>query len=214
MANSQTTCPSGWKLFLNRDDIKTGLSNLSKRICKDYPEENIVLVGVLTGAVYFTVDLSRMLRIQHSVGFIRASSYGNNQMSTNKIQMSGLLGDESESIRSKHVIVLDELYDSGRTLNDIVSYLRKYNPLSIKTCVMFRKHKEDVKFAPPDYCAIDNLPDVWYVGYGLDDCGAKREYEELYAVPKSHGISQTYDDIILVSEDALSAAKRKILTIT
>lgn len=212
MAKSHSECPSEWRLILNHEEIKLGLINLAKRICEDYPKGEIILVGILTGAVYFTVDLSRRLNIKHSVGFIKASSYGGNQISANVVEMSGLLGDELESIRNKHVIVLDELYDSGRTLHDIVSYLKEYEPISIKTCVMFRKNKENVKFAQPDYCGIDNLPDVWYVGYGLDDCGTKREYKELYAVPKSHGISRTNDDDILVSDDALSAAKRKIIT--
>ena len=219
------TSKRDWVVFLYKEDISHGLSRLARHIMQEYPKKyvsssgeqcnrDVVLVGILTGAVYFTVDLSRLLGFDHSVSFVRSSSYHNNQTSSNVAEITGLSESELTNLCNKDVIVLDELYDSGRTLHEVISYLKVYNPASIKTGVMFRKRKEDVKFPPPDYCALDNLPDVWYVGYGLDDCGTKRELTALYAVPKATGVAKTPDDIILESDKHRIDAQDNVVIIS
>jgi hypoxanthine phosphoribosyltransferase len=208
MASAKTIL-SDWKCAVNSYNINKALNNLADHISFDYSNKTPVLIGILTGAVYFTVDLSRKLSIDHTLNFIRASSYYNTQMASNNVEITGLSTIELENLKGKDILVIDELYDSGHTLHEIVSYLNQFNPLSIRTCVMFRKRKDlssQNNFKLPDYCGIDNLPDVWYVGYGLDDCGTKRELLDLYAVPKIKGIPLSPDDIIFQSPEELHKA--------
>lgn len=206
MALTSATVPSTWKLLLDQNTIQQALINLSTHINKDYSTGNLILLGVLTGAAYFTVDLSRKLTVTHQVNFLRVSSYHDSQTASDTVNITGLSDKELDNLSTKHILILDELYDSGRTLHEVTSYLHQFNPLSIKTCVMFRKSKKskDITilnetqplYSNPDYCGIDNLPDVWYVGYGLYDCGTKREWNDLYAVPKSFGIPTNSDDLL------------------
>lgn len=212
---SSQAVSESWKLLVEKDTIDEALHNLSTQIIKEYAPNEVILVGVLTGAAYFTIDLSRRLSFNHQVNLLRVSSYHNSQTSSDKVEITGLSHKELNNLSNKHILVLDELYDSGRTLHEVVSYLKCFNPMSIKTCVMFRKAKkldddaDKDKFDLPDYCGIDNLPDVWYVGYGLDDCGTKRQLTNLYAVPKLSGIPLTPDDSLFNDEEVyLQAIKQ------
>lgn len=204
----QNLVPEQWKIIIPEKIIHKALINLSETIANDYENKELLLVGVLTGAAYFTVDLSRRLNINHSINFIRSSSYKNSQISSDEVELTGLSEKDLSDLSHKHILVLDELYDSGRTLDEVVTYLKQFNPISINTCVMFRKHKKSsselISPHAPQYCGIDNLPDVWYVGYGLDDCETKRDYMNLYAVPKNSNIPLGPDDIIFNSDEHLN----------
>lgn len=168
---------SNWEIIITKQTIKRALGSLANRIDKDYQDKQLILISVLSGAIYFTVDLSRHLDINHSIDFIKVSSYGSGEISS-KSEITCLVN--KNKISDKHVLIVDELYDSGHTLEVVTNFIKELNPLSIKTCVMFRKDKES-KYNQPDYCGIDNIPDRWLIGYGLDDNGTKRNLEDLYA---------------------------------
>jgi hypoxanthine phosphoribosyltransferase len=151
------------------------------------------------GAVYFLVDLSRRLTITHSVHFIQASSYHDGQLQEELVKIGGAL--EPKRFLNKKVVLVDELYDNGRTMAAVKDRLLstaelKLTEQDVRSCVAFRKRKPESLFAPPDYAGIDDLPDLWFVGYGLDDSGLQRNLVELFAVPKIAGVTPTDDDVI------------------
>lgn len=207
---TEQNVPNNWRLIVHHDDIEKALIVLALKITKEYLHKDVVLIGIFTGGAYFTIDLSRKLGISHSVQFIQASSYKNEQKASNKVNIIGLSWEEMCNLSGKHIIMVDELYDSGHTLHEIVEYFRKFQPLSISTCVMFRKQKPLNQYAPPNYCGIDNMPDVWFVGYGLDDQGTKREYLNLWGVPKAKGIDHSPDDVIFESLEQYQKLQKQI----
>lgn len=185
--------------ILSTDAIQRAVERLAEAIDNDY--EEVALVGILSGAAYFLVDLSRTLTISHTVHFVQASSYHDIHQGET-VAVNGLTEKDVALIRGRKILVVDELYDNGKTLNSIVTYLvetLKIDPSNIATCVAFRKDKQ-VKYPLPTYCGIDNLPDVWFVGYGLDDNGTKRNLRNLIGVPKPPGVPKSKDEAIFTDE--------------
>jgi len=208
--NTEGNPPKSWRLIVHNNQIQSCLRQLAYKIDEDFSKKEIILIGVLTGATYFLVDLSRSLSIPHTIHAIKVSSYGNKQTASEEISITGLSEDETCSFVDKHIIMIDELYDTGRTLHYVREYLQQFRPASVSSCVMFRKRKDSVKYKGPDYCCLDDLPDVWLVGYGLDDNGTKRGWTNLWAVPKPLGMIKSYDDELFESRDKHSELQRAI----
>jgi hypoxanthine phosphoribosyltransferase len=122
------------------------------------------LVGVLKGAFIFLADLSRALTIPRSVDFLALSSYGKRGAVQSGIR---LVMDLRESIAGKHVLVVEDIVDSGRTLDYILKTLATRKPASLKTCALVRKPDRAAVDVSVDYLGFD-IPDHWVVGYGLD----------------------------------------------
>src|SRR3990167_2326938 len=186
--------------ILSKDTIKLTVKKLAQEIDAAYEmsnDEPLALVGILSGAAYFLVDLSRELTIPHSVHFIQAASYHN--IHQENITINGLPYKDLNSIKDRKIIVVDELYDNGKTLESVVTYLcmNGIEESQVKTCVVFRKNRRGkCDHPPPDYCGVDNLPDVWFIGYGLDDNGTKRNLEQLIGVAKPSGVPVSEDEVI------------------
>lgn len=164
--------------------------------CINTSDRATVLVCILKGAAYFTVDLSRELEAlgaRHTIYFVEASSYrGQEQQDTVDI-MSQLV---PEKLAGKEIILIDELYDNGKTMHTIHTHLeRLFTDTIITTCVMFKKRRpvDEYKYKLPDYTGME-VPNVWIVGYGLDDDGYGRGLVSLYAKPKPVGVDWTSDD--------------------
>jgi hypoxanthine phosphoribosyltransferase len=139
------------------------VKELAGQIDKDYAEiERLYLIGILKGAFIFLADLSRLLSVPHTVDFMALSSYG-------KTTTSGavrILMDLREPIEGQHVLVVEDIVDSGHTLQYLYQVLKGRNPASLRSCVLVRKPRGQVDF-PIDYMGFE-IPDVWVVGYGLD----------------------------------------------
>lgn len=191
-SNNEFDVPSTWKLVRSSDDIQQSVELLANQIDQDYKDLELVLVAILSGGAYFMVDLSRKIRIPHRVHYIHATSYSATQQGT--IKMCDLSPKDIEVMENRHILLVDELYDNGKTLHEVSNRLSSQVSIkTLKSCVALRKRKTN-NFSPPDYCGIDDLPDVWYVGYGLDDDGEKRSWCNLWAVPKPAGMEETLDD--------------------
>jgi hypoxanthine phosphoribosyltransferase len=138
---------------------------LAARISHDYRRvEELLLVGVLKGSFVFLADLSRRLTIPRSVDFIALSTYGAGTSTTGAVR---LIMDLRTDIRGKHVLVVEDIVDTGHTLAYLMKNLAAREPASLKCCALVRKldrHEVDVDV---DYLGFD-IPDVWVVGYGLD----------------------------------------------
>lgn len=191
--------------ILSEDTIKSTVKRLAQEIDANHSsDEPLALVAILSGAAYFLVDLSRELKSPHTVHFVQASSYHNINQDT--VTVNGLPLKDIKVIKDRNIIVLDELYDNGKTLDSIVTYLTDdlgVDKDQIETCVIFRKNRRGKsEYSPPDYCGIDNLPDVWFIGYGLDDNGTKRNLQTLVGVAKPPGVPISEDEIIFTSQEA------------
>ncbi len=154
-----------FETLFDRYLIDARVRELAKEIEQDYSKEkDIYLVGVLKGAFIFLSDISRLLHIEHTVDFIALSSYGKNGDKRSAVK---LVMDLREDIRGKNVLIIEDIVDSGSTLQYLVGMLQGRQPKSIKTCALVRKVKKGVDYIP-DYVGFDIPDDVWVVGYGLD----------------------------------------------
>jgi hypoxanthine phosphoribosyltransferase len=124
--------------------------------------ERVYLIGILKGAFIFLADLSRKLTIPHTVDFMALSSYG-------KSSTSGavrILMDLREPIENQHVMIVEDIVDTGNTLSYLYSVLKGRNPASLHSCSLLQKSRSHLD-VPVDYLGFE-IPDVWVVGYGLD----------------------------------------------
>lgn len=145
--------------------------------------KDVVMCVILKGAAFFAVDLSRDLQdlgLEHSMYFVDASSYRGIQQADAVTVKSLLMPDK---FKGKHVLLVDELYDNGKTLATVYEHLLAdicMDAKDVTTCVMFRKTKNVTQYAPPDFVGLD-VEDAWLVGYGLDDDGLRRGMRDLAA---------------------------------
>jgi len=192
-----------WKLLLSYDEIKTGVLKLANKIDTQFAGKDIVLVCILKGCVYFFVDLTRAITIPYSTYFIEASSYCNSQTQQDKVELLSVI--VPSKFKNKTVILVDELFDNGRTLNCLrAALIDPENKLDLTadrifTVTLFSKIKL-TRYRPPDLVAIA-LPDIWVVGYGLDDKQEKRGWPHLYGVPKEDGVEKVTADKIFENNE-------------
>jgi hypoxanthine phosphoribosyltransferase len=152
------------QIIVSEEDIQKRVKEMATQIEKDYADaERIILVGVLKGAFIFLADLARALTKEHIVDFIAVSSYGKSGAVAGAVR---LVLDMREPIVNEHVIIVEDIVDSGHTLDYLHHTLQGRQPASLKTCALIEK-KRDKLTVPVDYLGFD-IPDVWVVGYGLD----------------------------------------------
>jgi hypoxanthine phosphoribosyltransferase len=156
---------AGVPVLISADAIAQKVAELGSRISRDYAaREPLLLVGVLKGSFIFLADLSRRVTIPHAVDFIALSSYGNATKSTGEVR---LIMDLRHSVAGKHVLVVEDIVDTGHTLAYLRKILGARQPASLQTCALVHKpsrREVDVKL---DYVGFE-IPDKWVVGYGLD----------------------------------------------
>lgn len=178
--------------IVSKEQIDKHRQVLAQKVADTYTD--VVLVCILKGAAYFTVDISRdleELNLAHTLFFLDASSYdGIKQDKDVDIVVNAL-----DKLNGKHVLLLDELYDNGKTMHSVKAYIAEHASCeSLKTCVMFRKlsNKPSI-YEAPDFVGMA-VPDVWLVGYGLDRNGYNRGLPDIWAIPKPAGAVWTADD--------------------
>lgn len=157
--------PEEPKVLITEEAIRRRVADLGHRISGDYAQvENLLLVGVLRGCFIFLADLSRVLTIPRSVDFIAVTSYDTSDVSTGSVR---LIMDLRTDIAGKHVMIVEDIVDTGHTLSYLMSLLISRHPASLKCCALLCKPtclKTDVRI---DYLGFE-IPDAWVVGYGLD----------------------------------------------
>jgi len=154
------------RVLIDDEPIQRRLDDLEQSINKEYEgiAESLILVGVLKGSFIFLADLCRKLKVPHVIDFISLSSYGSSSQSTGNVRM---IMDTRENLEGRHVMIVEDILDSGYTLDYLCRNFAARNPASLKTVVLLDKperRKVDVEL---DYIGFE-IPDVWVVGYGLD----------------------------------------------
>lgn len=151
------------RVIIPADQIQARVKEMAEQISSDFADvEQLYMVGILKGAFMFLADLTRHLTIPHVVDFMAVSSYG-------KTTSSGavrILMDLREPVEGLHLIIVEDIVDSGHTLDYLTRLLEWRNPASLHSCVLVRKQRESLDM-PVDYLGFE-IPDVWVVGYGLD----------------------------------------------
>jgi hypoxanthine phosphoribosyltransferase len=151
-------------------EIAARVVELGRAITRDYAEADLVLVGVLQGAIPFIADLMRVLPLDLTVDFLRASSYGPGTTSSRAVR---LVADLSVDIADRHVLVVDDIVDTGHTLAALKRELQARGPRSVRTCVLLDKTSRRETDVTVDYVGF-TIPNVFVVGYGLDYDGLYR----------------------------------------
>lgn len=145
------------------DEISKRVGELARQIDAQYQNvDQLLILGILRGAFIFLADLARQLQTPHVVDFMALTSYSKNK-SLGEVR---ILMDTREIIKDQHVLVVEDIVDSGETLNHLYHFINEREPASLRTCVLIRKQRAEISF-PADYVGFE-IPDVWVVGYGLD----------------------------------------------
>jgi hypoxanthine phosphoribosyltransferase len=164
MTKSRTAAFQTPRSLYTEEQIAERVSELARRISDDYAGSgDLWMVGVLKGAFIFLADLARRLTIPRHVDFMSVASYGNGAESG----AVRLVLDLRENIEGKHVLIVEDILDTGHTLAYLQDMLRARRPASLRTCAFLRKRKARDVEPPVDYVGFD-IDDEWVVGYGLD----------------------------------------------
>ena len=165
------------QVLVSHSEIEQMLERLSSEINRDYGDEPLVVVGILTGAFIFTADLVRRLEMPVIVDFMQVSSYVG-EFSTGELKIKK---DMSYDIKDMNVLIVEDIVDTGRTLALLKELLLKRQPKSLKICTAFDKPSRRVIDLVPDYNGI-TVPDEFIVGYGLDLDGRYRDFDDIRIV--------------------------------
>ena len=158
------------KVILSREQISHRVEELAAEISRDLSPPGvpvggrITIVAVMTGAMVFCSDLVRQMPLRLRISTLRVSSYPGTATST---QGAKLVEAQLEGVADSHVLLVDDILDSGNTLRLLVPMLQSYKPASIRTCVLLRKDRPEARAFAIDYVGFD-IPDEFVVGYGLD----------------------------------------------
>ena len=152
-------------VLISESDIEMRVSELAKRISGDYKDKgDLVLIGVLKGAFIFLADLARRMTIPRTIEFIAVSSYRSGSLSTGAVR---LVMDVRGSIAGRHVLIVEDIVDTGHTLKYLIGMLESHRPASIRTCTLLHKADSAEVDIDIDYIGF-GIGDEWVVGYGLD----------------------------------------------
>lgn len=152
------------KVLIPRTDIADKVREMGEKISADYQGQEVLLIVVLRGAALFAADLCRHITADVVLDFIAVSSYGSSTSTSGVVRF---LKDLDEVVENRHVLIVEDIIDTGLTLNYLLENLRSRNPRTIKTCTLLDKPSRRRVDIRPDYLGF-TIDDLFVVGYGLD----------------------------------------------
>lgn len=170
------THPAKKERLYSRREIQKRVKELAGIISDDYRQEELILIGVLKGAFVFLSDLARNLSIPVKLDFVRLASYGSRSQSQGEIR---LIKTIEIPIENKHVLVVEDIVDSGLTMNFLLDFLKQENPKSVRICALIDKKERREVPVNVDYVGF-SIPEGFIVGYGLDFDERYRHLPALY----------------------------------
>jgi hypoxanthine phosphoribosyltransferase len=166
-------------VLISAESIQKRVHELARAIAEDYRGRAVTIVGVLTGSLIFLSDLVRQLDLPVRIGLLQASSYRGPSRNPGELYVGPeLLPD----VRGRHVLLLDDILDTGQTLSHLVTHLNKLSTSSVRVAVLLRKIGRQQVPLEPDYCGFD-IPNVFVVGYGLDFNDEYRHLPHIAVLP-------------------------------
>lgn len=151
-------------VLFTKEEIEEKVSGLAEQITKDYDNKDLVLIGALKGCAPFMCDLMRKIPMKLEIDFVVASSYGTGTQSSGEVKIAK---DITTNIEGRHVLIIEDIIDTGVTLKFLKEKFSKQNPASIKICTLFDKPEGRKAEISADYVGY-KLPNKFVVGYGLD----------------------------------------------
>jgi hypoxanthine phosphoribosyltransferase len=168
------------RILITEAQIQERLSEMAREIGADYRGQPLTIVGVLTGSVMFLADLVRRLDLPLRIGLIQASSYRGATTTSGRLHIGvEILAD----VRGRHVLLLDDILDTGQTLSHLVQHLREQGALTVKVAVLLHKQKAQVHPVRVDYVGFE-IPDEFVIGYGLDYNDEYRQLPYVAVLPR------------------------------
>ena len=177
------------RVLISEQELAARIAELGKQVAADYADKDPIFLGILKGVVMFFSDMIRATPIQCQIDFMAVSSYGGGTSTSGKVKM---LKDVSVDLRGRHVVILEDILDSGVTLSHVCAHLREMGPASLKICTLLDKpeRRRPGITLKPDYVGF-TIPNAFVVGYGLD---YNEHYRNLPYVgvlkPEAYGISE------------------------
>lgn len=162
--------------FLTEAEVQEKIDELARQINQDYAGKQLLVIGILRGAFIFMADLVRRLDMPVTLDFVAVSSYGEATSSSGVVR---ILKDLDESVAGRHVLLVEDIIDTGLTLNYMCEYIRGKGPASLKVCTLLDKPDRRIIDLQPDYTGF-KIPDYFVVGYGLDCGGRYRNLPDIY----------------------------------
>lgn len=157
------------KVLISKEELQQKVKELGQMITKDYKDKDLMIVGVLKGCVIFLSDLIREIDLPLTMDFMVVSSYGSSTKSSGVVR---IIKDLEKDIAGKDVLIVEDIVDTGLTLNYLVDYLKSRNANSVKICTLLEKPDRRKAQVELEYVGF-RIPDEFVVGYGLD-------YAEIY----------------------------------
>ncbi len=152
-------------VLISEEAIRDRVAELGAQLSADYADKgNLVMIGVLKGSFIFLADLARRMSIPRTIEFIAVSSYGRGSKSTGAVR---LVMDVRGNIEGRHVLIVEDIVDTGHTLKYLIGVLEAHRPASIRTCALLHKAESAEVDVDIDYVGF-GIADEWVVGYGLD----------------------------------------------
>lgn len=151
-------------VLISEKDIQKRISELGKQISKDYENKKLYVLSLLRGSFIYTADLVRQIKVPTQIGFMTTSSYGNDEISSGHVK---IVNDIPDDIKGLDVLVVDDIVDTGITMDFVLNHVKSLGAKEVKSCVLLDKPERRKVSIKPDYCCFE-IPDVFVVGYGLN----------------------------------------------
>jgi hypoxanthine phosphoribosyltransferase len=159
-----TDDPAIGEVLVESDALQRRVRELAAEVSEDYAGKDLILIGVLKGAIFFVADFMRALDMQCEVDFMAVASYGSSTKSSGVVR---ILKDLDAAIEGRHVLIVEDIVDSGLTLQYLLRNLAGRNPASLEVCALLLKPSSRKVDMEPRYVGFE-IPDKFVVGYGLD----------------------------------------------
>ncbi|MDF1526940.1 MAG: hypoxanthine phosphoribosyltransferase [bacterium] len=170
--------PDNYRPILTADQIENRIHEMAAEISRDLMGESPVFVGVLKGAFIFLADLVRAMSVPVEIDFAQISSYGDETQSSGRIKV---MKDITTPVAGRHIVVVEDIIDSGRTLHYYLNELRQRGPASVRLAALINKTERQEYTPKVDYLGF-TIPHGFLVGYGLDHAGMWRDLPGVYEV--------------------------------
>ena len=170
-----------FRIYLTQEEIQECVRKLGQRITKDYADKRPIFIGVLNGAFVFLADLMRHVAMPCEVDFLKLSSYGDEKVSSGQVTE---LKEIDAEIEGRHVILVEDIVDTGLSINFLIEKLRRSNPASLATVTLLHKTEKTRHDVKLDYVGF-RIPSLFVLGYGLDFAQEGRNLAQVYILDKT-----------------------------